>query len=195
MCEHDHELSKEFLKNKLDELKVQVHHIYALIMGLPKENCYLRRYFDIKNNRDGLDDEWERENLFSLHEFFERYDELHPQDPFGFYLAVHLERIDADRADQYEPSDQIYKDSDFTVENLEAMFDSFFECYCEKCLRDNKPFELTAETISRFGFTPDDVAALGPMLDRHNAAARKMIRKEYDALSRLDFIRKSTVPE
>lgn len=182
-------LDKQFLSEFLSNVETKAHHLYALMAGLPKEHFYLFRYYDNARNTDCWPDD--KENIFSLREFLDRIDTFHPEDDFGIYFSVHLDRIDSIRAEEYTDSVSIDDPEEATISTLAENAGMFLESYCEKCLRDNRPFELTPEVIARFGFTPEDVAALKPGLDRHNAAARRMIQAEYDALRKLDFIRKA----
>lgn len=180
-------IDKEFLQWFLSELETKAHPIYALISGLPKANFYLARYYDNIRKVDCWPDC--EENMYSLQEFFEQIDNFHPDDDFGIYFAVHLDRIDSNQAEEY--TDHICIDTrDYaTIADICEQLSVFLESYCEKCLRDNRPFELTPETIAHYSFTPEDAEWLGARLDCHNAAAKKLIRAEYDALGKLDFIR------
>lgn len=185
------EIRKERLKDVFDVLQRDHHAIYTLLMGLPKENIYLRRYYDVANNQDGLELEYEQANVFSLKEFFNGYEGFHPEDPFGFYFNDGTERIDVEDADEYCPAVDMSDREDFTVENFLSFVDSFLECYCETCLRHNQPLDLTPEIVARFCFTAEDVEKLKPTLDKYNRAARNIIWAEYDELSGLDFIREN----
>lgn len=183
-------ISKQFLSDFLAETQSKAHHLYALMAGLPKANFYFYRFYDNTNNTKGCNDP--ERNTFSLHEFYTSYEAFHPEDDFGIYFSVHLDRIDSLRAEEYTDSIHIYRKRDATVRKLTGLVKTFLEGYCEKCLRDNRPFELTPEIISRFGFTPQDVDPMRKLLNPNNTAARKLIRAEYDALCALDFIRLRT---
>lgn len=185
-ADDDSDFSKEFLKQRFEELRVQAHHLYALLMGLPKENCFLRRDYNGRLRRET----WNEKERISLKEFFEQYGKFHPLDNFLLYLEVDLKRIDADLVEVYTPHEVIYERSSLTAEYLESRLDWFFMCFCEQCMRRNRPFELTPETIARYGFTSEDVKKLAKPVKRWNKATQKMLQAEYDALCELDCIEK-----
>lgn len=191
----DHDLSrnvcKAFLKEKIAEIETEYHLFYALMMGLPKENCYIRRFYDAIRDLKGYGTEWEAANTFTLHEFLDRYDEFHPRDTFGICLAVHRDRIDTDEATMYHEYECLDRQVFFMVPVYKLLVENFLLLYCEKCQRENRPFELSAETIAHFGFTPADIRGLEYKIGIYNAQARAMIWAEYDALTGLDFIRAS----
>lgn len=181
-------IDKRLLRDFLLRVAKRVHFIYATISNLPTEHCYVLRYYNNTDGSEGLDDP--EPNTFSIAEFFEQYDTFDPDDEFGLCFAVHLDRINSAEADCYEEMIGLSAREDATIGELMRCFTTFLESYCEKCQRDNHPFELTAKLTVQLGLTPSDIEALRRLLDRYNAAARKKIRAEYDALCRLDFIRK-----
>lgn len=178
------DVRKDLLRATLDELKEKHHAIYVLLMGLPKELCYIRRDFDVANNRDDFGPDGEEDDLYSIKEFLDAYEGFHFADPFGLYLKDGIEREEPYSIDMWSKSS-------FTVATLLESVDEFLKGYCEHCYRINDPLVLTPKVIARFGFSAEDVAALRPLLNRHNRVARKKIRAEYRALDSLDFIRKS----
>lgn len=186
MIEYKH-IRKNSVKNFLLKIQSDAHHLYALMAGLPKKNCYLLRYYDNANKIEGYDDL--KNNVFTIQEFFERYDTIHPEDYFGIYFASHLDKIDSKRAEEYTDRIYIDKASKAIIPVLQEHINTFLESYCEECLRENRPLELTQENIDRFGFTPEDVERLRKTLTCNNTAAKKQILAEYEALCQLDFIR------
>ena len=52
MIEYKH-IRKNSLKNFLLKIQSDAHHLYALMAGLPKKNCYLLRYYDNANKIEG----------------------------------------------------------------------------------------------------------------------------------------------
>lgn len=181
-------LYRDTVKEFLLKCERDAHHLFAMMCGLPKENFCIIRYYDIANKIEGYFNDREN-NMFSVHEFHERYDMFHPEDELGFRIAVHLDMIESKRADEYCESYTIHTLKEATIGNFAALFDDFLESYCERCMRDNRPFELTPEIIARYQFTPGDVEQLRKPLTRHNTAAKKKILAEYEALRNLDFIR------
>lgn len=172
------EVRKDLLRATLDELQEKHHAIYLLLVGLPKGLCYIRRDYDVANDVDNSD-----VDVYSIREFFEKYEEFHFADSFGLFLKDGIEREEPYSIDMWS------KES-FTAEQLLEKVDEFLEGYCEHRYRINDPLLLTPKEIARFGFSAEDVAALRPLLNRHNRVARKKIRAEYRALESLDFIRK-----
>lgn len=195
MCEIDLErntdIRKDLLRETFNELKRDYHFVYALLMGLPKANCFLWRDYDAANDLESNDDESKGSDVFSLQEFFDRYDSFHTADTFILYLKDDLERIDPSRYEEYSPVIDIESRNQLSIDNLVAWIDEFLESYCEHCYRMNDPLELTPEKIAHFGFTQEDVEELKPILKPHNDAARSIIWAEYEKLSGLDFIREN----
>lgn len=177
-----------FLKEFLSETETRAHHIYALMTGLPKENFYLYRFYDHINRVEGCEDR--PNNTFTVQEFLDRAEAFHPEDYFGIYFHVHLDRVDSDRLEEYEDRISIDMKRETTISNLKRCMRMFLEFYCEKCQRDNRPFELTPEMAECFGLSYRDVEALRKLFSRYNTAAKRRIRAEYEALRKLDFIRK-----
>lgn len=181
-------LDKASLKNFLAEAERQAHPIYTLLAGLPKEHFYLLRFYE--GDREPKIWEYDAErNKFSVAEFLANYDDFHLHDSFGICIEVHLERIDSDRVDDYDDCLCIDMQEGATVRMLEEYLDRFLENYCERRMRDNRPFEFTAETVAAFGFTAEDTEMLRPRVERFNEVLKRRIRAEYEALARLDFIR------
>lgn len=176
-----------FLQKLLRDLEAKAHDVYAVMCGLPKAHVFLCRFYDHANGVDGFDDP--ASNTFSIREFCDRLDTFHPKDDFGICFALHSDRIDSARAGEYTERICLETRREATVRGVREAFSIFLESYCEYCLRKNRPFELTPAVVDRFGLTSDDTEVLGRLLDRYNAAAKKMIRAEYAALQRLDFIR------
>lgn len=191
MCEiqRNTDIHKDLLRETFNDLKRDYHFVYALLMGLPKANCFLWRDYDAANDRESDDDERKESDVFSLQEFFDRYDSFHPEDAFILYLKDGLERIDPSRYEEYSPVIDIISRNQLSIDNLLGCIDEFLESYCEHCYRMNDPLELTPAKIAHFGFTQEDVEELKPFITPYNDAARKIIRAEYEKLARLDFIR------
>lgn len=188
MLEPD-EIGPEMLKKKLSEISQKAHYIYALMCGLPKDEIYVHRYFDNRKKRDG-DDHWD-ENTFSVKEFLAVCNSMHPDDPLDITFSLRRDKIDAEDADNYAPSETPGRP--LTLKSLQGTVNRFLKSYCERSLLLNRPFTLTPDTIKHFGFTDEDVQVLGPKIDRINASIIKRLRSEYKALGKLDFIREEPV--
>lgn len=183
------DVDKAFLKEKIAAIETEYHPFYALMRGLPKENCCIRRFYDAVRNLKGYGAAWEAANTFTLREFLDRYDEFDPHDTFGICLAVHRDRIDSDEASMYHEYECLDRREFFMVPVYKLLLQNFLVLYCEMRLRGNRPFELTPQTVAQFGFTPEDVEKLDGIVDCYNAQVREMLWAEYDALAGLDFIR------
>lgn len=188
MLEPD-EIGPEMLKKKLSEISQKAHYIYALMCGLPKDEIYVHRYFDNRTKRDG-DDHWD-ENTFSVKEFLAVCDSMHPDDSLGITFSLRRDKIDAEDADNYAPSETPGRP--LTLKSLQGTVNRFLKSYCERSLLRNRSFTLTPDTIKHFGFTDEDVQVLGPKIERINASIIKRLRSEYKALGKLDFIREEPV--
>lgn len=180
-------IRKHTLKSFLEKVESDAHQLYALMDGLPKENFFLYRFYDNTNRIDGY--AIPKNNIYSLREFLDRYDTFHPKDEFGIYLSAHQDKIDADRAKTYKDKVSIDTAAQAIIPVLQENFNYFLGIYCEVQLRRNRPFDLSPENVTRFGFTTNDVAKLQRMIEHHNRTAKNTIRAEYDALRQLDFIK------
>lgn len=176
------------LKELLSKLKSEAHYIYAFLSGLPKDYFFLRRDYDAANDLSVYEDGDMENSMFTISEFYARYDTFHADDVFGAVFRVQLNMIDSDRADEFSESISINNRDEATIEQLNEYLEIFLECFCERCLRENHPFELTPQIVAKFGFTPDDVEKLAEPLNRHNTAAKTKILAEFEALNKLDFI-------
>lgn len=188
MCpEDDDELTRDQLTERLSAISTDAHYVYALWKSLPKENFYILRTFDLAAKKNVEDDD---ANKFTVDEFLDRFETLHPEDPF--FVALKVEKNESDDCDP-EANLLSYSDynevGDLSIEKVRDDVNEFLEAYCEKCLRENRPFYLTADTIRNIGFTKEDVEVLTPIFDRFNKEAKIRIRAEYDHLAGLDFIR------
>lgn len=182
-------LTRDQLIEKLSEIRAHAHYVYALLGGLPKENFYIRRIYDLAADINVEDDD---DNCFSLQGFLRKCNTMHPKDPF--YIILKVEKKDGDVAiEELEENVMSYCDyshfEDMSLVQVKNDVNEFLESFCEKCLRQNRPFYLTPETVHKFGFTEEDVKILRPLLERFNKEAKIRIRKEYDELAGLDFIR------
>lgn len=69
------DMTRDMLFEKLSEIRSQAHYVYALWNGLPKENFYIHRIFDMAAY---VNVEMDDENRFTLQEFLRKYDTMHP---------------------------------------------------------------------------------------------------------------------
>lgn len=181
-------IDKTALKEFLSQAEAQMHHIYLLLAGLPKEHFCLYRMIDRTGKREGYDDP--AENTYTISEFYRRYDDFLPEDEFGIYFYVYLDRIDSDRVDEYSDTLCVDMREGATVELLRSYIGRYMQDYCEAYMRENKPFRLTPQVIGHFGFTTEDVDKLRPLVGLCNDRARRKLQAEYDALKELDCVRK-----
>lgn len=79
-----------------------------------------------------------------------------------------------------------------TPEQVKKDANDFLEGYCERCLRENRPFVLSPETIRHFGFTDEDIRTLTPC-STTSTKRRNHNPREYDKLAGLDFIRNNEI--
>lgn len=185
--EEEDDLTRDQLAERLSAISTQAHYVYAVWKDLPKGNFYILRTYDIAANIDDDDDE---KNCFTVDEFLDRFDSMHPKDPFFVVLKVlKSESEDVDPDENYLSYSDYHHSDDLSVEQVKDDFNEFLEFYCEKRLRENRPLYLTDETIRHYGFTDEDVKILTPVLARFNGEAKNRIRAEYEQLANLDFIR------
>lgn len=182
---------KNNVKEVLTKLEAEAHYMYALLYKFPKLHFCINRFYDIANNVDVYFEDVNGENSkFTIQEFYDRYDTFHPDDDFGIHFSAHGHHRNADEIEEQCDCIDYHDRNDLTVESLTKSFFDFLEPYCENCLRNNQPLELTPETIKFYGLTPEDVEQLRKPLARFDRKAKKVIMAEYKALSELDFIRK-----
>lgn len=188
MLDYD-KIDKVSLKSFFDSARQDDHHVYAFLAGLPKAHFYLSRF--------RLDDEPYNESIaeaelrkYTVGEFLEHYDDFDPCQTFGLCWVTHLDRIYSDQADDYADGHCIEMLENLNVEDVELFIDYFLEKYCEKCLYDNRPFEMDAETIAAYGFTEKDVSWFGQKTEMLNGRLKNRMRQEYETLCGLDFIRR-----
>ena len=168
----------------LSRVESQEHHIYSMMRALPREHFFIFRFNNYQTGVDGYDDP--EPNTFTLAEFLERVDTIHPTEDLALYFSVRLDRLGNTRRGLHAGLFGISSCEQVGIGLLKWLFNGFLEHYCEQCLRTNTPFELTADTISRLDLTPRDVRYLAPAVEQHNAAARERIRAEYDLLNTVD---------
>lgn len=170
------------LRKKLEELRKNAHHYYALIENLPKEEFYI--FHGSKN------DNWD-ENIYTLHEFLSQVESFPSDDTACINFLLHKDQPDSKI---YLPDWIIYchtikNASDLSSENFKRILEWLLEFYCEKCLRNNEPFNLTPETIRHFGFTEDDVRELQPKIEMFTKDIKERLWLRYQNLVQLDCIR------
>lgn len=175
------DLTVDLLKNRLLEIQSTDHYIYAFLSGVSKEEFIIYRHSESAGT----------EERYTIDEFLAQAASFQPDDPIRIQLLLHREE-----GDGLTPISQwvlythtIKQVMELSPENLKNIFDDFLEFYCEKCLRNNRPFSLTHETISRFGFTEEDVRELQPRIDLFHEEIKSRLRAMYDDLAKLDFLR------
>lgn len=187
MCDGDR-IHKLELRNFLETARLKDHHVYAFLAGLPKAHFHLLRFLVNEGPLKDRNEDKDRRK-YTIEEFFAHYDEFDPQHEFGFCWVVHLERIYSDQAEDYADCIRVDGLSCLNVPDIEHFIGCFLEKYCEKCLYENRPFEMDARTIAEYGFTEEDAAWFRRRLDIQNELLKYRMRGEYETLKRLNFIR------
>lgn len=170
------------LRKKLEELRIIAHHYYALIEHLPKEEFYI---FHASGKG-----KWE-ENIYTLNEFLSQFESFPADDAVCINILLHKDQPEATiyLTDWIIYCHAIKNASDISLENFKRTLESLLELYCEKCLRNNEPFNLTPETIRHFGFTEDDVCELQPQIEQFHEEIKTRLWSKYQNLVQLDCIR------
>lgn len=174
----------ELLGQKLTELRSSKHYLYALMEGLNKDEFYFCLYASEDAGKNNI--------KYSLKDFLTQYETFEPAEPVSMNFLVLRDDVNgtnylSEWALFCKSKHRIF---DFATGNLQDLFDEFLLYYCEKRMRNNKPFSLTPETIRHFGFTDEDVSELQPRIDNYNQETDNRLWSEYENLMRMDCIRK-----
>ena len=181
-------MNKEDVKQVLDILHRSAHFCYAFLVREPPRNfCIL-----VDDDFSGL---CER---LSIEDFSASYPRYHARLAVcSIHYRVYSFRRDWDTQApgwrNYLPTydgvdvEACWERAECT--KLHRNFEQILAHSLRGAMRSNRPFELTPETIEAYGFTPEDVAHLEPLVARCNAELCKELRADYERLAALDCIR------
>lgn len=181
-------IDKAALREFLESARQTHHHIYALMTGLPKETFFLERKEVVDSPYRNRNREPEKYR-YTVEEFFREYDDFDPSFEFELCFAAPLERIFSYEVDDYADGIRIDLLECLNMEDMEHFIIYFLYNYCQKCLYENRPFEMTSDIIASMGFTDADAEWYKSHVDRLNGLFKYEFYKEYEKFSRLDFIR------
>lgn len=166
-------LRKEYIKAFFDKLHDELHHVYAIFSHLDHPRFGIVRLYDFVAFQCDLERKFET-HRFTLKEFYDCYDLLHPADTFS--VRFH--------------GDPIYYEHELTQITFVERYYKFLEYYCEWGLRRNKALCLTSKVIEEYGFSKDDAGIVGWDIKHYNDIAIEKLQREYNALIFLDCIEK-----
>ncbi len=178
----DNIVTTDLLIAFLDKLRCCKHYVFAMLKDSELTDFYLHGWSE---NGVGITDD------MTLAQFLACARNFKPDDVFTVYFDIRSkyerEYIDPDNVNL------IVLDGieDFTTDEFERLFEAYMCYLCEKCAREGDLLQISAELIMRCDLTPEDVEILIPMVERFNERAVGMLRREYDALKDLPFIKDS----
>lgn len=181
-------IDKASLRLFLESARATHHHIYALLTGLPKDTFYIER-FEVTTSPYRNRNEDKSFRCYTVAEFFGHYDDFDPGHEFGLCWVAPLERIACMIQDDYNDGICVGRLDCLNMEDIEHFIVYFLHNYCEKCLYENRPFEMSEQIMAAFGFTEADAAWYRKHVDYLNDRIKREMRREYRKLHRLEFIR------
>lgn len=181
---------KRDLRRFFTALREQAHYIYALLGRAPKSA------FWIVLENDDLECE---EQTYSLQEFYANLAAFHDRkDTFRVYTKGYFFRDEWDAECPYweamdnpfngELTDEINHAKELTVAEFKEAYLHFLAYLCRQLIYENNPLGFTRATISRYGFTREDVKLLREPVARINERIIAELRAQYDALAAIDCL-------
>lgn len=166
-------LGKKYLKELFRTLKMKSYPIYALISHLPLQYFSIERTYNYKRTLTGNENE-EPGELYRMQEFLASAAVLHRYDEFCIRFDTNVLRYEAEA----------------NPETFEDLYNGHLLNLCEHAMRRNAPVVLDRAMIEKYKLNKVDAQRVGEHLDQINASVREKLQREYDALKKLDCIRR-----
>lgn len=173
MPEPPRPLGKKYLKELFRTLRMKSYPVYALIAHLPLPYFSIDCTYHYKRTLAGNVNE-ERDESYRLLDFFTHAAALHRYDEFCIRFDTNTLRCEAET----------------NPETIERIYDGFLLKLCERAMRRNAPIVLDRAMIEKYKLNKIDAAHVGKHLEQINTYLVDKLQREYDALKKLDCIRR-----
>ena len=136
---------------------------------------------------------------FSVAGFIENYENFDScLDSFCVGFNVYFFRDEWDEiVSDRELTDNLYNGEDrfeavsrdeLSVEIFTGEFPHLLACICRQAILGNEPLEATPETAVQYGFSPEEMNALGAQIARCNRRIIAELREDYERLKAIDCL-------
>ena len=190
----DGDIRKSDIRQFLDDLEKQAHTLYATVLALPESLFWIVQE--------------DTEQTFSVAGFIENYENFDScLDSFcvGFNVYFFRDEWDETVSDR-ELTDNFYNGEDrfeavsrdeLSVEIFTGEFPHLLACICRQAILGNEPLEATPETAVQYGFSPEEMNALGAQIARCNWRIIAELREDYERLKAIDCLHREpeSLPE
>ena len=180
-------LHKKDIKDLLEDLRHAEHFYYALLI-----------HASLRNFSITVEDAFHRfSERLTIEDFLTSYPRYHPRLAICS-IQYRMYRFRKDW-DEHAPG---WRDYIPTYDGVElggcwersewpALYEDLPRILAHtqrEAMHKNKPFTLTSETVTEYGFTPEDVAQLGPVITACHRELQAELRADYERLAALDCI-------
>lgn len=181
----DGDIRKSDIRQFLDDLEKQAHTLYATVLALPESLFWIVQE--------------DTEQTFSVAGFIENYENFDScLDSFcvGFNVYFFRDEWDETVSDR-ELTDNLYNGEDrfeavsrdeLSVEIFTGEFPHLLASICRQAILGNEPLEATPETAVQYGFSPEEMNALGAQIARCNRRIIAELREDYERLKAIDCL-------
>ena len=177
----DGDIRKSDIRQFLDDLEKQAHTLYATVLALPESLFWIVQE--------------DTEQTFSVAGFIENYENFDScLDSFCVGFNVYFFRDEWDEiVSDRELTDNLYNGED----RFEAVSRDELACICRQAIWGNEPLEATPETAAQYGFSPEEMNALGAQIARCNRRIIAELREDYERLKAIDCLHREpeSLPE
>ena len=190
----DGDIRKSDIRQFLDDLEKQAHTLYATVLALPESLFWIVQE--------------DTEQTFSVAGFIENYENFDScLDSFCVGFNVYFFRDEWDEiVSDRELTDNLYNGEDrfeavsrdeLSVEIFTGEFPHLLASICRQAILGNEPLEATPETAVQYGFSPEEMNALGAQIARYNRRIIAELREDYERLKAIDCLHREpeSLPE
>ena len=190
----DGDIRKSDIRQFLDDLEKQAHTLYATVLALPESLFWIVQE--------------DTEQTFSVAGFIENYENFDScLDSFCVGFNVYFFRDEWDEiVSDRELTDNFYNGEDrfeavsrneLSVEIFTGEFPHLLASICRQAILGNEPLEATPETAAQYGFSPEEMNALGAQIARCNRRIIAELREDYERLKAIDCLHREpeSLPE
>ena len=190
----DGDIRKSDIRQFLDDLEKQAHTLYATVLALHESLFWIVQE--------------DTEQTFSVAGFIENYENFDScLDSFCVGFNVYFFRDEWDEiVSDRELTDNFYNGEDrfeavsrneLSVEIFTGEFPHLLASICRQAILGNEPLEATPETAVQYGFSPEEMNALGAQIARCNWRIIAELREDYERLKAIDCLHREpeSLPE